>query len=203
MNSISILVVADNSADITRIREALTNIPGYAYALEIAGTLAAALLRLAGGHINVVLLDLSLPDSHGMDTLRILIGKYPRVAVIVIAGRKDEQGALQAVRYGAQDCLGKRQLSPAVLHRSIIASLERKKFIREKENLLADLALSLERIEMLQGMLPVCPCCKKIQAEDKNWYLADEYAKIPGRHKVMHDVCPECMYEFQGRKIFS
>jgi len=192
MNKISILVVEDNPADVVLVREFLADMSGCAYELATSATMAEALALLAVKNADVVLLDLSLPDSTGIETVRTLIGKHPRVAVIVLTGLQDEQTALQSVRYGAQDYLNKRLLSPDVLHRSIAYSLERKKSLREKENLLADLAMALERIELLQGMLPVCVCCKKIQAEDSNWYQPEDYFKFPSKHLSHHGVCPEC-----------
>lgn len=200
MNTVSLLVVEDNPADAVLVREFLADLPGWTYRLETAGTMAAALAFLAARDVDVVLLDLSLPDSTGIETVRTVIGKHPRVAIIVLTGLQDEQTALQSVRYGAQDYLDKRQLSPDVLRRSIAYALERKKALREKENLLADLATAMERIEMLQGMLPVCPCCKKIQAQDAQWYQAEEYFKIPFKLAAPPTVCPECLahLEFPG-----
>lgn len=193
MNRISLLVVEDSPADAALVREYLRGVPGFAYELEMVDTLAQALVHLNKRDVDVVLLDLSLPDSTGIDTVRTLTNRHPQLVIIVLTGLRDEQVALQSVRYGAQDYLEKGQLSPNMLHRSIVYSLERKKSLREKENLLADLALALEKIEMLQEMLPVCPCCKKIQAEDKKWWLVDEYVKSPGRQMVGKSVCPECL----------
>jgi len=193
MNRVSVLVVEDNPADAVLVSEFLAEVPGWAYRLEKAGSMAAALALLAQRNVDVVLLDLSLPDSSGIETVRKVIGKHPQVAVLVLTGMQDEQVALQAVRYGAQDYLEKKHLSSAMLHRSITYSLERRKFLREKENLLADLALALERIELLQGMLPVCPCCKKIQGEDRNWYPAEDYSRLAHGHLPTQGVCPECL----------
>jgi len=193
MNKISILMVEDNPADAALVREYLTDVAGGGYELETLATLGEALSCLRAKEVDIVLLDLSLPDSSGIETVRAVINKHPRVAIIVLSGLQDEQVALQSVRYGAQDFLEKRQLSTAMLQRSIAHSLERKKFIREKENLLADLSMALERIELLQKMLPVCPCCKKIQGADQNWYLAEKYFQIPGQKMAGGGVCPECL----------
>lgn len=203
MNKLSLLLVEDSAADAALVREYLSSVAGHAYELEAAETLAEALSVLSKRNIDVVLLDLSLPDSSGIETVRTLIGKCPRAAVIVLTGLQDEQTALQAVRYGAQDYLEKRLLSSDMLHRSIVYSMERKKFLREKENLFADLALALERIEKLQEMLPVCPCCKKIHAEDDNWYQPDEYFKGPVYKMAGQSVCPDCLQELHGHKNFS
>lgn len=193
MNKISILVVEDNPTDSALVRAYLCDMPGWNYELESVENLNEALTILCKQDFDIVLLDLSLPDSSGIETVRTMIGKHPRVAIVVLTGVQDEQLALQAVRYGAQDYLDKKQLSPVVLRRSIAYALERKKNTREKENLFADLAKALERIEILQGMLPVCPCCNKIQDEKSNWRLFDEYLESPGKSDPRHNLCPDCL----------
>jgi CheY-like chemotaxis protein len=204
MNKLTLLLVEDNPADAALVREYLLGgVLGSSYEMETAETLAEALTVLAGRNIDVVLLDLSLPDSSGLETVRTVIGKHPKAAVVILTGLQDEQTALQAVRYGAQDYLEKRLLSSDMLHRSIVYSVERKKSLREKENILADLALALERIEQLQGMLPVCSCCKKIHAEDDHWYQADEYFQGPNHKMANQGVCPDCWKELHGRNSFS
>lgn len=203
MNKISLLVVEDNPVDAALVREYLHSMVGCTCKLETVETLSGALAVLSRRNVDLVLLDLSLPDSTGIDTVRTVIGKHPRVAIIVLTGLQDEEVALQAVRFGAQDYLEKRQLSPAILQRSISYSLERKKAMREKDNLLADLALALERIEKLQGMLPVCPSCRKIHAEDDRWYQAEEYFKNLGNGRTLQSVCPDCLRELHGSKNFS
>jgi CheY-like chemotaxis protein len=201
MNKISLLVVEDNPADAALVREFLAGAVGSVYELETVETLSEALSFLSKRIVDVVLLDLSLPDSTGVETVRTVTGKFPRVAIIVLTGLEDEAVALQAVRYGAQDYLGKRNLSATMLQRAISYSLERKKALREKEILLADLSLALERIEMLQGMLPVCPSCKKIHADDNRWYQAEEYFKTRGGCAAGQSVCPDCLQELHGSKF--
>lgn len=187
------LVVEDSPADTQLVREFLTGVPGFTYELEAVTSLGEALAHLPRRNVDVVLLDLSLPDSVGIDTVRTLINRHPHLVIIVLTGLQDEQVALQSVRYGAQDYLEKGQLSPVILHRSIVYSLERKKALREKENLLADLTLALAKIESLQNILPLCPACKKIQDEDNKWWRVEEYVKLPGQRMSGKTVCPECL----------
>jgi len=203
MKKISLLMVEDNPADAALVDEFLTGAADSVYELVTVATLNDALSLLSRRNFDVVLLDLSLPDSSGIETVRTVIGRYPRVAIIVLTGLQDDEVALQAVRYGAQDYLEKKELSAYMLKRAISYSLERKKSLREKENLLADLDVALERIEMLQGMLPVCPSCKKIHAEDSHWYQAEEYFRGRGRQVADQNVCPDCLQELHGSKKFS
>lgn len=187
MDNISILIVEDNPADSLLIKEYLAE--GRRFSAEImeAETLESALGLLVHYDFDVVLLDLSLPDSSGLDTVRRLITKFPELVVIVLTGLQDEEVALQSVRYGAQDYLEKQQLSENMLSKSIRYSIERKLALQEKEELLNDLTLSLERIQSLEGMLPICVSCKKIHTADQQWLPIDEY--VANRS---HLVCPDC-----------
>jgi CheY-like chemotaxis protein len=192
---ISMLIVEDNPGDAELIKEYLrADRPGQ-YHIEEASTMYGALATLAREHIDLVLLDLRLPDSNGLDTVRTVISHFPQVVIVILTGLQDEQVALQAVRYGAQDYLEKNQLTPALLRRSITYSLERKKAMREKENLLSDLTTALEQLEALEKILPICASCKKIRGENNNWHRIDEYIRTRSGVWQGRDICPQCLAE--------
>jgi CheY-like chemotaxis protein len=195
MADISMLLVEDNPGDAELIKEYLRAERPGRYNIEEATTMNGALTALARENIDLVLLDLSLPDSHGLDTVRTVITHFPQVVIVILTGLQDELVALQAVRYGAQDYLEKNQLTPALLHRSITYSMERKKVLREKENLLADFTTALEHLEAMEKILPICATCKKIRDENNNWHRIEEY--IRERSGVWHgrDICPQCLDE--------
>lgn len=86
-----------------------------------------AIHYLSNGHFDVVLLDLSLPDSVGLDSVRTLQASAPDLPVIVLTGSDDRKLALQAVAVGAQDYLVKGQISAPLLERAIRYAIERKK----------------------------------------------------------------------------
>lgn len=192
MDKISILIVEDNPGDSLLIKEYLGERQSISAEIMEAETLESALGLLAHYDFDVVLLDLSLPDSSGLDTVRRLITKFPEVPVIVLTGLQDEEIALQAVRYGAQDYLEKQLLSANMLYRSIMYSIERMGALREKEELLNDLTLSLERIHSLEGMLPICISCKKIQDADQQWLRIEEYVANRSGGGATYLVCPAC-----------
>ncbi len=98
MSNILILLAEDNAADISRIKEYLSEIPAIAFKLKEAETLTAALSQLSHYDFDVVLLDLDLPESSGLDTARKLIAEYPDTAVIVLSSRENQETAIQAVR---------------------------------------------------------------------------------------------------------
>ena len=192
MFQLAILIVEDNAADRLLIKEYLAEQQLKTVDIQEAGSLQAAFDLLPHFDFDVILLDLQLPDSAGVDTVRRIIGEVPETAVIVLSGLEDEETALQSVRYGAQDYLEKRHLSPSALGKSIRHSLERKKGLQDKEDLLHDLNHALKRIAQLESLLPLCIGCKKILGEDGHWHIFEEYMYegIPG--KTEERLCPDC-----------
>ncbi len=95
--------------------------------LEVAPSLAAALDRLATGGIDVLLLDLNLPDSRGLETFERAQDHSPTVPVLVLTALADEGLADQAIRQGAQDYILKDRLDSSLLIRAIRYGMERKR----------------------------------------------------------------------------
>jgi len=192
MPQLTLLIVEDNPADRLLIKEYLAEEQWRTLDLQEAESLQAALDLLPHFDFDVILLDLQLPDSSGVETVRRIIGEVPETAVIVLTGLQDEDTALQSVRYGAQDYLEKRHLSPSTLSKSIRHSLERKKGLQDKEDLLHDLNHALKRIAQLESLLPLCIGCKKILGEDGQWHIIEEYVQegLPG--KTEERLCPSC-----------
>jgi DNA-binding response OmpR family regulator len=94
---VKILLIEDNPGDTRLIREMLTAAKGGGFALESADQLSTGLERLAEGDIDVVLLDLSLPDSQGLDTFTKVNTQAPQVPIIVLTDHNDERMAVHAV----------------------------------------------------------------------------------------------------------
>lgn len=88
-------------------------------------TMAAALNHLDGASTDLVLLDLVLPDSSGIETFEVLHAAHGDLPIIVLSGAGDESTALRAVTEGAQDFITKSNLSPELLARSIRYAIER------------------------------------------------------------------------------
>lgn len=196
MDTLSILLVEDTPADIILIKEMLSEEKRPQCTLTEAATLKEAIGLLARGEFDAVLLDLYLPDSQGIDTVRRVISQFPESAVVVLIGRDHHQTAVQAVRYGAQDFLRIPELSPMMLRKSVFYAIERKRYLQEKEDLLDDLALALKKIEALETLLPMCVCCRKILDGNRRWFSLEEYLRhypvdIAGR------ICPECARDLE------
>ena len=132
--ALRILLVEDNPGDARLIRETLRDAGSLRFELQHADRLAAALPILAARGADVVLLDLSLPDAHGLETVTRALAAAPEVPIVVLTGLDDETVAIQAVQAGAQDYLVKGQVEPAVLARALRHAMERRRLLtREHE----------------------------------------------------------------------
>ena len=100
----------------------------------------------------MVILDLSLPDSHGIQTIRRLRIHYPDAAVVVLSGLDDQVLAAQAVREGAQDYLVKGQADPEVLGRALRYAIERQRAESERARLMHEQGARAEAEAALQEL---------------------------------------------------
>lgn len=126
---INVLVVEDNPVDAMRIRQLLARSRSARFVVESAATLAAAEDRIATGAIEVVLLDLDLPDSLGLATYTSLAALAPHLPVIILSRSSEEAIALQAIRLGAQDMVFKSHLSAEGLARMVRCGIERQQIL--------------------------------------------------------------------------
>jgi signal transduction histidine kinase len=128
------LLVEDNPDDALLIQEMLADADGGSFEWIHAERLSEGLEELAAGSADVVLLDLSLPDSHGLDTFATAHSHAPETPIILLTGLDDEELAVQAVQLGAQDYLSKSRMEGQLLVRSLRYAIER-------QNLLAELVI--------------------------------------------------------------
>ena len=121
--NIRLLLVEDNPKDARLVCDLLHEDPGTS--IHQVDRLAAATEHLAGHEIDIVLLNLGLADSQGLDTLRSVTMAAPRVPVVVFTGRNDDVMGRVAVREGAQDYLPKGSMIDGALMRTIHHAIER------------------------------------------------------------------------------
>jgi len=123
---IHLLLIEDNPGDACLIREFLAQEAPGAFCVDWADCLEEGLRRLVPGSVDVVLLDLSLPESRGLDTVARLLAHAPWVPAIVLTGLDDESVAVDAVRRGAQDYLIKGRIDGNLLAHALRYAIQRK-----------------------------------------------------------------------------
>jgi PAS domain S-box-containing protein len=123
---IQVLLVEDNATDALIVQDELAHTTGAGFSVVHLEALHDTLARLELETFDVVLLDLSLPDSHGLETFWRLHAATD-VPIVVLSGQADEELAAQAVQAGAQDYLVKGRLQEDVLPRSIRYAIERQR----------------------------------------------------------------------------
>ncbi|AFY99902.1 ATP-binding protein [Calothrix sp. PCC 6303] len=130
-NSVKILLIEDNLAEARLLQEFLKQTNCQKCSLLHVKRLGDALVQLSTDsqeqHLfDIILLDLTLPDSEGLASLSPLKKLAPGLPIVVLTNTNDEELAIEAVRQGAQDYLLKRQVNPDSLLRSIRYAIERK-----------------------------------------------------------------------------
>ena len=139
---IIILLVEDNSGDRRLISEMLAEASNMTFDVKYADRLQAATEYLGQNRVEVILLDLGLPDSQGLETLRKIHAQVSRMPIVVLTGLNDEMVGLQAVNEGAQDYLIKGQVDTQLLKHTIRYAIERKQTEERERQLQLQLDLS-------------------------------------------------------------
>jgi CheY-like chemotaxis protein len=196
-NHYNILLVEDNQADVQLLQEMLTDLesdlmqPVILY-MTHAGTVKEAVLH-TGKPFDVILVDLSLPDSRGIHTVSSIIDTFKAVPVVVLTGSSDAELGIAAVKCGAQDYLVKQEITSTLLLRSMQYAIERLRIAREKEQLIAYLQDAMAQIKTLSGLLPICANCKKIRNDKGYWERIETYISHHTEAQFTHGICPECV----------
>ncbi len=144
-----ILLVEDDPVDVRRVVETLGEVPDATYACDTVGDVAAARRHLADRPVEVVLLDLSLPDCEGTKALLELRRQAPHAAIVVLTSLDDENAALDALAQGAQDYVVKGEMDGTSLGRAIRSAMQRKVAAKDLEQFV-DVAEQRRAIEALR-----------------------------------------------------
>jgi diguanylate cyclase (GGDEF)-like protein/PAS domain S-box-containing protein len=122
----TVLLIEDNAGDARLLREMFREEGSHQTELTLVGSMSDAETRLAEPAIDVILLDLGLPDAQGLGAVRRAHAAAPRVPLVVLTGLDDDTVALQALQEGAQDYLVKGQIDTRGLLRALRYAIERK-----------------------------------------------------------------------------
>ncbi|GBD50915.1 response regulator [Microcystis aeruginosa NIES-298] len=123
---IKVLLIEDNLAEARLLKEILKGNEKKEFHLVNVSRLSEAISLLQQTNFDVILLDLTLPDSQGLESLAPLLITAPKLPIVVLTNTNDDNLALAALRQGAQDYLIKREVSLEILTRSLCYAIERK-----------------------------------------------------------------------------
>ncbi|HXM95840.1 MAG TPA: ATP-binding protein [Candidatus Dormibacteraeota bacterium] len=131
--ALQILLVEDNAGDARLLREMFSKERPDSFELTHLLRMSDAVIHLAKGGVDIILLDMGLPDGHGLDTVRRAHAAAPGVPVIVLTGLDDEALAAEAMKEGAQDYLIKGQIENRALPRALRHAIERHRMQTETD----------------------------------------------------------------------
>ncbi|MFO7604791.1 MAG: response regulator [Desulfurivibrionaceae bacterium] len=194
---IRVLLVEDNMAEARLLQEALREVRSEDLRIRHVVNMSEFLAQVKADGFDAILLDLSLPDSQGLETLAKAQAAAPHLAIIVLTGNDDAAVALAAVRMGAQDYLFKGDTHGPLLTRAIDYAIERKRSQEEREQLIAELQDALAEVKQLSGLLPICSSCKSIRDDHGYWQQLEKYLDEHTELKCTHGLCPQC-----ARKLY-
>jgi len=153
---IRILLVEDDPEDVELLQEMLAETAQDKFSLELAPDLATGLRLLKKGGIDIILLDLNLPDGQGIQTFFRVQELAGRLPIVVMTGLDDEFLGNEMIKKGAQDYLIKGKVDGQVLTRTMRYAIERKK-VGERQRLMARVLELLNRrggdADTIQGIL--------------------------------------------------
>jgi diguanylate cyclase (GGDEF)-like protein len=121
-----LLLIEDNPGDARLLREMLRDQTSHATTMTRVATMTEAEAHLAAHRVDLILLDLGLPDAKGLGAVRQAHAVAPRIPLVVLTGLDDESLALHALQEGAQDYLIKGEIDPRGLMRALRYAIERK-----------------------------------------------------------------------------
>ncbi len=120
------LLIEDDPDDVLLLKDSLAEIGAGTIKLESTDRLSRGLIQLGSQNYDVLLLDLNLPDSRGLDTLNTTVKRFPKLPVVVLSGLADDVITVEAVRRGAQDYLVKGDVNGPLMLRVMRYAIERK-----------------------------------------------------------------------------
>jgi signal transduction histidine kinase len=130
---LQVLLVEDNTADVRLLRQMFSKEKQGSFELTHVTHMREAEIRLSKGGVDIVLLDMGLPDGHGLEILRRARAADPAVVMIVLTGFEDEVLASEALREGAQDYLIKGQIENRALPQALRHAIERQRMQAEAD----------------------------------------------------------------------
>jgi signal transduction histidine kinase/CheY-like chemotaxis protein len=157
LNPISILLIEDDIADKLLFEEILHHVryqhpQPHQYQVEWASTLKRGIEMYQAGTYDIVLADLTLPDSQGFETIERITQNVTDTPVVLITGLVNEELTLNVIRYGVQDYLVKGEFNNALLIRTLHYAIERYR-MEQRQAVMAQLQFAIQQPYELQTLL--------------------------------------------------
>jgi signal transduction histidine kinase len=183
---LKILLIEDDPDHAYLFREILKGTRGVSIDIRHSDRLSSAFDNLSSEQFDIVVSDLGLPDSDGIETFLRIHTRYPDTPIIVLTGMSDEDLAIKAVQGGAQDYLVKGRVEGDLLIRSMRYAIQRQKMIAQLEK-------NLKEIKTLRGLIPMCAWCRNIRDDKGYWLKVERYIEEHTDASFTHGICPRCM----------
>lgn len=185
--TIRVLLVEDNPTDILLMREACMDVADASFDVVSVERLADACDVLRQQHIDIVLLDLGLPDSQGVDTFLKLHAACPGAPVVVLTGLEDTKVGTRAMQNGAQDYLVKREIDPPLLGKAVRYAIERVKLQHSLDELKQREAnrRNMESIEQMSAPLTTTVTARMYAGDPLRNSLPEEYRRAVEQYGAM------------------
>lgn len=188
------LVVEDDEV----YREKVSRCIGDEFDLTFAIDAEQALARIEELPFDCAVVDFKIPKGNGLQVLEKLVAKD--VPTVFVTSLGSEEVAVAALKVGAEDYIVKgsplynnislplRQAMKQAENRKIILTRD-----RAKDEVIAELREALRKVEILEGLLPVCSWCKSVRDDNGYWKNLESYLANHTRLEITHGVCPDCL----------
>ncbi len=156
------------------------------------------LARFLADRPDVVLTDIRMPVMDGLAMARAMRKDFRGALIVVTTAHSDVGNMLEAIDIGVDQYVIKPidtgKLLAALDKCAEIVEYRRahKRFLAEREKLIADLQGALSKVKLLSGFLPICASCKKIRNDKGYWTQVEEYIRDHSEAEFSHGLCPEC-----------
>ena len=190
-----VLLIEDDQADAFLIQDMLLEATAGNAIVQHVTRLGDGIKLAADDVFDIIISDLGLPDSQGLDTVTALASEVKHLPFVVLTGLADHEVGLAAVNAGAQDYLVKGQVTGEMLVRAIRYAIERKRIENEKAQVIVELQEALAKVKLLSGFIPICASCKKIRDDTGYWRQIESYIREHSNAEFSHSICPECSHK--------
>ena len=178
-------MIEDNPGDAFLIKFYLGESTSPVFHVSHSEDVKGGLELLSKGNFDIILSDMNLPDSFGVETIKSILTKYPGNLVIVLTGLTDEEVGLETVRYGAQDFLVKGKFDGKVLISSVMFSFERFKLNKQIDRVSKQLDEENSRIDTIQSLLNAGYI--EFDMQNNSVFRSDFLLKMMGMDESMKD----------------